>query len=310
MDDKDIENFLETAEKEANTQPNRDEQLARIRDMWVNYRGDDEIVTSEDILNQLENEPEEETIKSGWANFDKFTEGFTYEQLIVLAAQEKSGKTAWAIQLVDRLRKENPCCFLFEQSPRSLIKQMKSRGQEIPFFYTPKTNVDNRFSWFEERAMEAMVKNGSRLFVIDNVDWLQKEFRKNERTDEAVKDLLLKLKGFCTRWQVVIILIAHVTKMPMEEIPQPDSIKDTAAFKQIADTVLILWRKTKTEKVEGTKAKAPYRTNETLIWIAENRRTGNTGYAQFVFQDGKYLEKVWDDNLDAVDSTNYHGSDW
>lgn len=302
MKDDDIEAFLKAETEKAQSVPERDIQLARIKNLWEHYKGEDRIVTSYEILENLDNEKEEHKVLSGWKSVDKITGGFTYEQLIVLSAQEKSGKTAWALQLVNNIRDEEPCCFLFEQSPKEIIRQMKNRGQEIPYFVTPLTNTDNRFEWFEKRAMEAMVKRGSRLFVIDNVDWLQKEYSNNLRTDEVVKDLLLKLKSFCTRWGVIIILIAHVKKIPMQEIPQPDDIKDTSAFKQIADTVIILWRKTKTEKIAGTKAKAPFRTNETLVWIAENRRTGDTGYAQLVFKDGKYLEQVWDTTLESETS--------
>ncbi len=306
MDDKDVEKFLEEEKKKAETMPDRDVQLARIKSLWENYKGEDRIVTSHEILESLAHEEEQHKVMTGWENVDKITGGFTYEQLVVLSAQEKSGKTAWALQLVNNIKEEEPCCFLFEQSPKEIIRQMKNKGQEIPYFVTPLVNVDNRLKWFEERAIEAMIKKGSRVFLIDNVDWLQKEYNKNLRSDEVIKELLLQLKGFCTRWGVIVILIAHVRKVPMQDIPQPDDIKDTAAFKQIADTVIILWRKTKEEKVQGTKAKAPFRTNETLVWVAENRRTGNTGYAQLVFTNNKFIESVWDDSLQSIEDFNQH----
>jgi len=310
MDNQDIENFLTEEAKKAESVPDRDIQLERIKSLWEHYKGEDRIVTSYEILESLETEDPQHKVLSGWESVDKLTGGFTYEELIVVSAQEKSGKTAWVLQLVDKIKGEEPCCFLFEQSPKQIIRQMRDRGQEIPYFVTPLQNTDNRFGWFEKRAMEAMVKRGSRLFVIDNVDWLQKEYGHNQRSDEAIKDLLLKLKSFCTRWGVIIILIAHVRKIPMQEIPEPDDIKDTGAFKQIADTVIILWRKTREAKVEGTRAKAPYRTNETLVWVAENRRTGDTGYAQLVFKDGKYFEEVWDENLNTNDGTSKYDSDF
>lgn len=310
MKNDEIESFLKEAQRQAELLPDRDVQLERIRSLWEHYKGEDRIVTSLDILKEIENEPEQHKVFSGWPSVDKFTGGFTYGQLIVLSAQEKTGKTSWVLQLVDHIKEESPCCFLLEQSPKNLIRQMKERHQEVPFFFTPHTNIDNKFKWFEERAMEAMVKQGSRVFVIDNIDWLEKEYGRNQRPDEPVKDILLKFKDFCNRWDIIIILIAHVRKIAMEDIPQPDDIKDTSAFKQIADTVIILWRKTKREKVEGTQARAPYRTNETLVWIAENRRTGDTGYAQLIFQDGKYKEEIWDETLEASTQINKHGSDF
>ena len=302
MDDTEIKEFLTKAEEEAKTVPERDVQLSRIREMWEQYKGEDRIVSSEEILASLENEVEQHKVMTGWKGIDDLTEGFTYEQLIVVSAQEKSGKTEWAIEFVEHNKDEEPCFFLFEQTPKEIIRQRNLRGQSIPHFVTPLSNIDNRFEWIEKRAMEAMVKKGSRLFVIDNVDWLQKEYsNRNMRSDEAITDILLKLKSFCMRWGVIVVLIAHVRKVPMEQIPQPDDIKSTSAFKQIADTVIILWRKVKKEKVTGTKTEAPKRTNETLVWVAENRRTGKTGYTQLVFTDNKYLEKVWDEYLQSAE---------
>lgn len=301
-----LEDFLKDAEKEAESLPidEREERLSRIRAMWENYRGDDEVVSFEELEALMENEPPVKKILSGIQGLDDLMGGFRYEQLVVLSAQEKTGKTTFALQLADLLKEEKPVCFLFEQSARELIRQMKDRGQPRPEAFTPKQNTDNKWEWIEQRIFESMVKRGSRVFVIDNVDWLEKEYGYNQRTDEVMRDLLMKLKNFCKQWGVIIILIAHIRKIPFQQIPQPDDIKDTAAFKQIADVVLILWRKTTEAKVEGTKTKAPVRGNETLLWVAENRQTGRVGYVQLAFDGISFSEKVWDVGLQANEDFN------
>lgn len=284
----------------------REERLSRIKSLWEKYQGADDVVSFKELEEQLENEPPPVKVNTKYDSLNKLLDGFRYEQLVVLSAQEKTGKTSFAIELVDSMEGQNPCYFLFEQSAQEIIRQRKERGQEVPHGYAPKRNTDNRWEWIENRMMESMVKYGSRVFVIDNVDWLEKEYGYNQRTDEVMRDLLLKVKNFCKKWEVIIFLIAHVKKVPMQEIPQPDDIKDTSAFKQIADIVLILWRKTKEEKVEGTKTKAPYRTNETLLWVAENRQTGKTGYAQFVFDGKSFIEETWDYGIQASEDFNQH----
>lgn len=301
-----FEGFIEEATKQAQELPKetREMRLARIQSLWEKYRGDDAVISFEDIARFMENEPPVKKVMSNWGNLNNLVEGFRYEQLVVLSAQEKSGKTSFAFDLADSMREEAPCYFLFEQSAQEIIRQRNERGQPLPHGYAPRRNTDNRWEWVEKRMFESMVKYGSRVFIIDNVDWLQKEYGYNQRTDEVLTDLLLKLKGFCQTWQVIIFLIAHVKKVPMETIPQPDDIKGSSAFKQIADIVLILWRKTKEEKVDGTKTKAPYRTKETLVWVAENRQTGKTGYAQFIFDGKQFLEKEWDTGMSAAEE--YH----
>lgn len=305
-----FEEFLKEQEQEAKTLPTdeRDGRLERISELWKNYKGTDRIVTFEELAEMMANEPEVKTIKTSVKRLDELTGGFRYEQLIVLSAQEKTGKTAFGLQLADDMRDEKPVCFLFEQSAREIIRQMKQREQPLPRSYTPIETVDNRWEWIQNRMFEAMVKYGSRVFLIDNADWLEKEYGSGQRTDEVMRDLLLKLKTFCKQWQVIIILIAHVRKVPFTQIPQPDDIKDTAAFKQIADIVLILWRSTKEEAVAGTKTKAIIRTNQTLLWVAENRQLGTVGYCQLVFDGKKFIEKVWDTNLEAVEATGIYDS--
>lgn len=269
------------------------------------HQGDDRIVSSHEIEKALENEPKIHTIKTGWEGIDALTGGFSYEQLIILSAQEKSGKTTFALELLDRVKDEKPCAFLFEQSPREIIRQLKDRGQEIPMFYTPFNNTGSNMEWLQERALESFVKHGSKLFLIDNFDWLEKDYQRYQNSEQAYRQILIDLKNFCKQWGIVIILVVHVVKLPFEVIPQPNDIKGSSAFKQIADTVLILWRKTEKEKIEGTLTRAPRRTNETLLWVAENRRTGSTGYAQLVYDKGRYLEKVWDDSLSTSEQFNY-----
>ena len=305
----DEEGFLGAFASEIEEAPPQDraERIARVREMWEKYSGDDDVVSFKELETLMENEPPAVKVETKYGGLNGLIDGFRYEQLVVLSAQEKTGKTSFAIELIDSMEGQNPCYFLFEQSAQEIIRQRKERGQEVPHGYAPKKNVDNRWEWVEKRMMESMVKYGSRVFVIDNVDWLEKEYGYNQRTDEVVKDLLLKIKNFCKQWEVIIFLIAHVKKVPMQDIPQPDDIKDTSAFKQIADMVLILWRKTVEEKVEGTKTKAPRRTNETLLWVAENRQTGKTGYVQFFFDGKNFLEKTWDYALQATEDFNQYG---
>lgn len=280
----------------------REARIERVRELWGKYQGEDDVVSFKELEVAMENEPPATKVLTRFGDLDRLVDGFRYEQLVIISAQEKTGKTSFAIELVDSMKDQSPCFFLFEQSAQEIIRQRKERGQDIPHGYAPKKNIDNRWEWIEARMMESMVKYGSRVFVIDNVDWLQKEYGYNQRTDEVMRDLLLKIKNFCKQWEVIIFLIAHVKKVPMQDIPQPDDIKDTSAFKQIADIVLILWRKTKEEKVEGTKTKAPYRTNETLLWVAENRQTGKTGYVQLVFNGKRFEQMVWDANIAATES--------
>lgn len=309
-----LEEYIAELEREANrlpSGPTRDEQLSQIKHLYERYNGEDRIVTSQELVSMMEAEPPVHLITTEFPGLNAIIGGFSYEQLIVVSAQEKTGKTEFVLQLAESLKDQHPCYFLFEQSARELIRQRIDRGQPIPYFETPLKNTESSLKWIFEKCLEAMVKKGSRVFIIDNSDWVEKAYQnKNQRSDEVVRDMLLELKNFCKKWGIVIILVAHVRKCNMEDIPQPNDIKDTTAFKQIADTVLILWRKTKSETVEGTKTKAIVRTNETLLWVAENRRTGKTGYVQLKFDGKQLIESQWDFALAASQHANEITETW
>lgn len=272
----------------------RKERLARIEHLR-GYAGDDRIVSTKELQDIIAAEPATHVIPSGLAPLDALIGGFTYEQLVVLSAQEKSGKTAFALDLVNRMAKENPTCFLFEQSPREIVRQLRDQGRPVPHFYTPLSNVESGWDWIVQRALESMVKHGSRIFVIDNFDWLEKNTKKRyNTTEEMCKDMLLTIKNFCKQYEVVVILIAHTVKMPVEQVPQANDIKGTAAFKQIADMVLLLWRVVTAEKVGTTKSKTYTKGNETLLNVAANRRTGREGFIKLIYDNGTYTADEFD----------------
>lgn len=309
-----IEEYIAELEREAQRLPagyERDVQLSQIKHLYERYNGEDRIVTSQELIEHMASEPPVQLVKTEFAGLNELIGGFAYEQLIIVSAQEKTGKTEFVLQLADAMKDEHPCYFLFEQSARELIRQRLAREQPIPYFETPLKNTESSLKWIFEKCLEAMVKKGTRVFIIDNSDWVERTYQnKNQRSDEVIKEMLLELKNFCKKWGIIIILVAHVRKCSMDEIPQPNDIKDTTAFKQIADIVLILWRKTKSETVEGTKTKAFVRTNETLLWVAENRRTGKTGYVQLKFDGKKLVEAQWDVALASAQYTNEITENW
>lgn len=296
---------LENELKREKATAERTEALVRIGIKLKAYEGDDKIVSSEELSEMIDSEPEPFRIMSKINKLDAIVDGFRGGQLIILAAAKKSGKTTFSMQLTESMREHNPCWFPFEQGGEELVRQFKDKKMKIPFFYLPAKNDKKDQKWIEERMLEAIVKFDTKIFFIDNFDWIDKP-RNNDRFDIAVGDVLMWIKAFAIKWNVTILLMAHITKLEDDVPPTSNDIRDSSRFGQMADLVLILWRKVRKEKVEGTNSKVLIKTNKTLLNVAENRRNGKTGYVQLNFKDDRYTEEQWDEALES----NQHETDF
>jgi archaellum biogenesis ATPase FlaH len=310
--------FLDALAKEikGSGNPDVDEQLKRIEHLKA-YHGDDRIISFADHEAEMANMPEQPKLTLSedfqFRSLSQALDGFELGELIVVSAQQKTGKSLFVMQLADGMREEAPCCFLFEMPPKKMIRQLKKNGVPVPQAWAPRDNKSNSLKWMFERMMESMVKHGSRVFIIDNFDWLEKNSSRGETNEQACGYILHEIKNFCLKWNVVIILVAHTTQMPKEQPPNSNNIKGTSAFKQIADIVIMLWRKTEAvdfssgEKKKGSEGSVIHRrTNETLLTIAENRRGGEESFIDLVFTNGKLVEGTLDTmrNLDKENEVN------
>jgi replicative DNA helicase len=70
--------------------------------------------------------------------------------------------------------------------------------------------------------------------------------------------------------------------------PTLEDLRDSSFIAQEADTVIMLWRKTKRDD-DGELII----TNETLVSVQANRRTGETGNVKMVFKNGRFFEEDW-----------------
>ena len=122
---------------------NKEEALDRLREMWGKYSGDDEVVDLNHVSELMENEPEEPKMMTGLPGLDNILDGFRPGQVVTLAGITKHGKTAFAMELINRLAEYNPCLFPFEEPARELVRKFEERGDVLPTAYVPKNNTSN-----------------------------------------------------------------------------------------------------------------------------------------------------------------------
>lgn len=263
--------------------------LVRLQEIAVVYDGDDKVISSLELLEKIKNEPPERKIMSGFEDVDLILDGFRERQLIVLSGITKHGKTSMAVEFTVRMAAEHPLWLPFEEPAIDLIRKFTERNAEPPLFYTPETMARNTLEWIEQKIVESKAKYDSRLIFIDHLGFIQDS--ENAHHDETmaykIERIVRSLKRLAVKWNVVIVLLAHLTKTKLDTNPSFDDLKGSSAIAQEADTVMLLWRKT--ERKNGRILI----TNEANLSIQANRRTGRTGNVQFMFENGRYIQNTW-----------------
>lgn len=281
-------NNLDNEVEKIEDEQKRVEAKARLEETMRLYRGEDELISSLDILERIKTQPEEEKFMSGIAGLDNILQGFRRNQLIVLAAPTKSGKTQFTVELASRLKDTNPVMIPFEESAEEIVRKFHDRKEEPPLFYTPKTITGNTLAWIEKKIVEGKVKFNSNLFFIDHLHFIV-PFT-SDRLDTRIGQTMRELKTIAKNHNVIIVLVAHLKKTNMQVSPTLEDLRDSSFVAQEADTVMMMWRQAKREHGQMTI------TNNTLISVQANRRTGTTGNVKLTFQNGHYTEYDWQDD--------------
>ena len=266
------------------------ESLERLKNIAEIYRGEDAIVSFEEIAQKIRNEKEEFKILSGWSGIDDILKGFRLQQLVVVSALTKSGKTSWLMDLTTRIMGTNPLWFPFEESAEELVRKFVERKEEPPRAYTPEKMIGGNkhmtmMEWVEFKIVESIAKYNTKVVFIDQLDFIVVMGGDNHslRVGQTMRDL----KALAKKWNVCIFIICHLSKARMDTQPTLEDLKGSSSIGQEADTVILLWREMR--RVNGQVEI----TDNVNISIQANRRTGKTGNVKMVYRNGKFLEIDW-----------------
>lgn len=261
------------------------EAQRRLEDAMRNYTGDDRLISSLDILERIKGSPVETAFMTYIEGLDAILGGFRENQLIVLAAPTKSGKTQFCVELTIRMPDTKPVWIPFEESAEELVRKFHDRNEEPPLFYTPHSIAGDTVTWVEKRIIEGMVKYNSKLFFIDHLHFIVAF--SSDRLDTRIGQVMRDLKAIAKRNKVAIVLISHLKKTNVEVSPTLEDLRDSSFIAQEADTVMMLWRESFRKHNEIVI------TNNTTLSVQANRRTGKTGNVKMVYDNGRYMEFDW-----------------
>jgi len=278
--EKEIQKEKETASK--------NEALARIKEMMRSYSGDDRIVSSDSLFDEMGKMKPREKFYTGIKSLDKMMQGFVTGESIFVSGITKHGKTSACLELSVRLKDQNPLWLSFEEKPIELIRKFHERTGEIPHFFTPKQNEKKTLEWVENKIIEAKVKYNSKVVFLDHIGFIKDdEIRPGELEASCYERISRAIHSLATKWDVLFFHLGHLKMVAITQHPDLESIKGSSAMAQEADVTILIWRKTTRE---GGKIIIG---NETNLSIQANRR-GGTGNVELIYQDGRFHEIDWE----------------
>ena len=275
------------------------EGLLRLQEVAREYDGEFRLVWSDDLLKELESKPAIKLHPTGVKILDEVIGGFKEQQLITIGADTGHGKTSWGLFLIEQFANLNPVVIPLEQSNEELVEQRKTNGYSIPRFLSPRSLASRvTVDWIEERVVEGIAKHNTKLVLIDHLGYIN-DFGKNnefkgENTAYRIGQIMKGLKNIAKKWNVVILLLVHISQHDEGKPPSREDIKNSSDIAQESDMVILLWRKNALVK------KVRVYENKTMLSIQKNRRTGRNANLGLVFDSktGRYNEdNAWVESM-------------
>jgi replicative DNA helicase len=267
------------------------EGLERLRDTLKNYEGEYRLIWSDELLQRAQEKPQSPLHATGILSLDAVIGGFREQQLISLFAHTKHGKTQMGLFLLEQLHTLNPVMIPLEQSAEEIVEQRHSNGYSIPRFLSPeRLAAQVTVDWIEERVVEGIAKHNTKLVLIDHLGYINDmgkdgEFRR-ENQAYRIEKVMKGLKNLAKRWNVVVILLVHISQSDESKPPSLSDIKGSSSVAQESDLVMSIWRKNE------MRNKVRIYSNLAMLAIQANRRNGRNGSIglEFDTQTGRYRE--------------------
>lgn len=302
MSDPGIDNLIKKLSQEIQKEQDgleKQESLIRLKEIAKVYQGDDKVIPFSDIVTRIKSSDDELKIMTGWKGLDDLLKGFRLQQLVVVSALTKSGKTSFLMDMTTRFKEYNPMWFAFEESADELVRKFLERNQEPPHAFTPENMTSTTVSWLESKIVESIAKYDTKVVFIDQLDFIVPLTGDNHHLNIA--KTMRDLKGIAKKWNIVIFIICHLSKARMDTQPTLEDLRGSASIGQEADTVILLWRESKREGGQVVI------TDNVNVSVQANRRYGRTGNVKMVYLDGKFLEQDWntDEEIAKQDFKNF-----
>ena len=226
---------------------------------------------------------------------DKFLGGVCPGDVIVIAGQPGHGKTTlcqdWTVSMIRGIKKSKALWFSYEVLPAQVWKKFKEMGlNKEDCVFIPAKHSTGNLKWVEKKIQEGKEKFGTNIVFIDHLGFLLPKTEgvlgKNLSSNYStfLTQIMRDLKTIAIKEEIIIFLPVHMKKPNYhQKRSEIEDISGSAGPAQEADLVFLIER----EKNTDEKNKS-YFTNFTIITLAKNRKTGETGGGRFFIENDRF----------------------
>lgn len=302
MEIEDIIKKIGQEKQRAKTEIADSEGLLRLQEVAANYEGEYRLIWSEEIIERLKEKPPVVGHQTGVDELDTLTGGFREQQVITMFAHTKHGKTEVAMWFTGIFNELSPVVIPLEQKAEEIISQRLERNYQVPHFLSP-LNQDTFVTtdWIEQRVIEGIAKYNTKMVVIDHLGYIDNNGADNKYKRENLAYrlgmVMKELKGIAKRWNVIVILLVHVSEGDEGKPPSLQDIGNSSDIKKESDTVISIWRK------NSKKNKIRIYENKTMLSVLANRRFGKNGNIGLAFntETGVYeSDNDWVKDMETI----------
>ncbi len=224
-------------------------------------------------------------IPSGYVDLDNLTAGLHNNELVILAARPSVGKTAFALNLVRHVVVEEklPAFFVslemakVELAERLLCCQSRVDSHKVRKGQVSSDDIQKLIAaqdalrgnardgfvklFIDDAPQQTMLRiaanarrlklrHGLRLVVIDYLQLIEPESRKDPR-QEQVAQISRRLKFLARELQIPVIALAQVNRGSedrQDHTPRLSDLRESGSIEQDADTVMMLHRPARFDK--------------------------------------------------------------
>lgn len=288
-----------------------EEEGSKLKEL-VSYEGKDRVVHFTDYLLARANiDTGVKRFKSDFLYFDEKC-GLETGEVVVLSGYTKAGKTlfaeSWCRSMSRNNKNAKPLILSYEvQAEKMLAKYVND--SELPI-YVPMGLEAMDFNWLKNRCLEAKLKYGCSIVLIDHLHFL---------VDMAMKqNMSLNIGGFMRRLKheiaiglnMAVLLIAHQGQPKEGQDPSLGNIRDSSFVAQESDATIVIWRRENfapidfaelakkygEERVKNLglidQGEDKYSSGLSMVKIACHRRTGVMDAKKLFRKHGNFLEEV------------------
>jgi len=248
---------------------------------------------------------------SGFYDLDSLTQGFQKSDLIIIAGRPSMGKTALSLTIASNLIKNSKLPVLFfslEMSKEQImyrllametkINQMRLKSGKLYQNDWIKLNkmikIISKFPLFIDDTFDLSVQdirskiktilfeqNEIGLVIIDYIQLMQNEKRKNENRVQELSQITRSLKTIAREFDIPIIGLSQLSRNVENRVdkkPILSDLRESGSIEQDADLVLMLYK-----NKSHTLSPANLQTSQSIELIIAKQRNGPTGTVKLKF---------------------------